>query len=241
MGRLRQFMPAFPVVFSMAAWVVSIWGNFMCDSVKYTPQPKPDLTKLPAGITLPDPLPDISLGLWGHKGLAFYQNIYGDVYVAKTCIGFSDEVGLDATWKTAQAFAVLAFVFGFVAMILNCVAPVSDLSGKNLKVLAAFYMLVTLFQGLVLLQLSSDLCDNSFGGVLYEDECDLSSGIKCTIAATVFYFCAGVACCLSPPKEDADDEAAVVESENVSNERKADEPEAVQPEEESHTKAEDEA
>lgn len=64
---------------------------------------------------------------------------------------------------------------------------------------------MTLCQGLTLIQLSSDLCKNEgqgLGGQLYEDECDWSEGIKVNISATVLYFGAALACCLTPPKAD---------------------------------------
>ena len=74
------WMPAFPAIFGLCAMFASIWSNFSCNSVKYEPNSDFDLNTiiplLPSGVTLgslPDPLPNIEVGLWGYKGLAAYQ------------------------------------------------------------------------------------------------------------------------------------------------------------------------
>lgn len=155
------------------------------------------------------------------------QNIYGDVYISTYCNSFPDNVNVDAKWKTAQAFSVMAFVFGFVAMFLSFTAPFSDLSGKNLKKLAVFYMFVVLCQGLTFLQLSSDVCSHQFEGLgVYKNDCDMSAGMKTNIAVVVLYFCAGLACCLVPPRED---DAFAVTSAPDAEERAAEEKEVLTP------------
>jgi len=171
------------------AWILTIWSNFVCQSIKFEPLQGNNL-------------PSLNFGIWNYKGTAAYQDYYGNVYAFKKCNSFPDSVNFDSKWKTAQAFSVIAFLLGFLSMFIACVAP-----PKMMKAAAAFYVLVGFFQGLTMIQLSSDFCENNefvAGMDLYQDSCEMDSGFKLNISATVFYFCAGLACCFVPTDDEAD-------------------------------------
>jgi len=222
------------VVFGLAAWIISLYSNIGCSSVKFVPQANADVSALEeaTGMTLPTPLPDVNLGLWSHKGLALYQDIYGNVYVANTCLYFdTNVVDIDAKWKTAQAFAIIAIFFGLFATILHCVMPVWEVARKRVRLMTFLWVFVTFCQGLTLLQLSSNMCKNPFGGMAYEDTCQAAPGIKTNIAAVVLYACAGICCLFIKTKEEEEDEGTNVVVDEPKPERVAPEDEDTHQEE----------
>lgn len=172
----------------------------MCNSVDFEPADRdfiPDRFKnATSGIQR---LPDINMGLWNHKGWLFYEDLNGNLWVSEGCISFSDQVDIDGEWKAARAFSIIAFVLGFCAWLGNCIAVGSEFVGKGIKLIGVLYMFVTLFQGLTLLQIPSDFCQDNpvlnLGAVpRYEEECVWNHGIKLNISAIVLYFCAGLIC-----------------------------------------------
>lgn len=154
------------------------------------------------------------MGLWNHKGWVYYYDYYGNLYLAESCLTFSDAVYRDTKWKTAMAFSIIAFVFGFAAIVMTCcMYGDENPMTKYVKMLGGFYVFVALCQGLTMLQLSSNFCqDNPLLTLtpretnVYNQECVWSTGIKLNISATVMYFCAGLACCGIPPNEGGGDE-----------------------------------
>jgi hypothetical protein len=118
-----------------------------------------------------------------------------------TCVSFPSGIDKDSYWNTTQAFAIVAAVIGGLACIGSCVLPCfDDQKPKLWKVIGLVFILCSLFQGLTLLFLSSDICkDNQVLALLpqavrslYPEECSLSSGTKMNISAVVFWFVAGV-------------------------------------------------
>jgi hypothetical protein len=154
----------------------------------------------------------------------YYITDGNDVYYTQTCNKYGDYVSRDSLWKTAQAFSIIATVFGGVACIASCVAPCVNRCVGN-KVLAFAFMFTALCQGLCLLFLQSDACDiadldPTFDGVSLG--CELSWGAICTITATVLWFVAGASMCFMSKKEskadDVDDDVGADEDKEKAEE-----------------------
>jgi len=176
------------------AWILTIWSNFVCQSVKFEPENSDGI------------VPTLRFGIWNYKGAAVYEDYDGNLYAASKCNAFPDSAEFDAKWKTAMAFSIVAFIMGFLGLFIPCVAP-----PKMLKAAGGYFMLLTLFQGLTMMQIASDFCNNnpivallglSQGG--YQSSCKMDSGFKLNITATVFYFCAGIAYCMLPADDEED-------------------------------------
>lgn len=163
-------------------------------------------------------LPTLSFGIWNYQGVAIYQDYYGSLYAFSKCNSFPDSVDFDSKWNTAKAFSVMAFLFGFLSLFLFCAVP-----PKMQKTASAFYMVVTLFQGLVMIQLSSDFCDNNeiVAGMagLYQETCKMDYGFKLGISSFVLYFRAGIAGCFIP-NDDEEDAPKEVDAPNAVEEGK---------------------
>jgi hypothetical protein len=178
----------------LTAWILTIWSNFVCKSIKFEP--------------VGGKLPTLRFGIWNYLGKAIYSDYYGNTWVADACHAFPGSVDLDAKWKTAQAFSIMAFVFGCVSICIVCMVP-----PKMMKVAAVYYLMVAFFQGLTMIQLASDFCDNNdvVSGItgannapLYKDSCEMDVGFQLNISATVLYFCAGIACLFILPEDTPD-------------------------------------
>jgi hypothetical protein len=144
----------------------------------------------------------------------------GTIYYASVCYGYDGSFSLDPYWKTAQAFAIIAAVFGGVACIASCMAPcVEGCVGS--KVLALTFMFTTLCQGLCFLFLKSDACDNVEAVNAELADVDISCGLgwggNCTIAATVLWFVAGACLCVVK-SEPGDDEEPAGEKDDAADE-----------------------
>jgi hypothetical protein len=134
------------------------------------------------------------------------------IYYYKSCYSYSDSISMDAYWKTAEAFSIIAAVFGGVASFVSCISSFAG-GCVGSKVLAFIFMFTALCQGLCFLFLKSDACQNNpivnqvpeLNGASLS--CDLSWGANCTIAATVFWFVAGALMCyLSHQESKGDDD-----------------------------------
>lgn len=192
----------------------------------------------------------MELGLWYY---AFYtwvlqqsgSGIGFSAYQYETCNSYEAWTQIDPTWKTAQAFAIITFIFGLFTLVLGCVSACAtncfrkDYGFATRGWQAPFYLFTAICQGLELLLLASNACDSKvligLGGrqtwnATFPDTCSLSTGANLCISALVFWFCAAVSSFVAhrfEQKEDAGegdvaDEAA----------KKAEEGEAFKAEEE---------
>ena len=146
-------------------------------------------------------IPDNLYAVWRYQGWSFVAQS-GGAYIFESCNYYPEGQEIDATWKTAQAFAIMSFIFGFFLMIGSCVfACAQDNTNVSTRGwLAPFYLLLTLFQGLSLLFMNSNAC-NSNVQVKYQTEttyaefpetCSLNTGANLIISATVLWFAAAV-------------------------------------------------
>jgi len=178
---------------------------------------------------------NMELGLWYYAfytwvvqpsgsgfGASFYQ--YG------SCVSYESYTQVDPTWKTAQAFAIITFLFGLFTLVSACVSScvTNCYSGDDGFMTtygwqAPLCLFTAICQGLVLLFLASNACNSKvligLGGrqtwnATFNESCSLSTGANLTISALVFWFCAAVSSFVAhrfEQKEDADDEAEVAD------------------------------
>lgn len=124
--------------------------------------------------------------------------------VLKGCGSYDENVVLDATWKAAQAFSIIASVVGAVVTTFVIFAACLSISQRTWKMMGFLLILTSLFQGLTLLFLNSNACGSNrslymgLAKLEFADGCNLASGAKMCIAATVLWFVSGVLVCVIP-------------------------------------------
>jgi hypothetical protein len=152
---------------------------------------------------------EVSYGMWRYKSFVLFQNNDGtEIYKVDTCTGYSDNVPMDAYWKTSRYFSIIAPVLGFLATVLMCVRPSLG------KALGGVFIVVTTCQGLVFLFFKSDACDAdanplfSVGDALEttQEECEMGSNAIMCIIAIILWFIAAIASFLCVPKSRDDDD-----------------------------------
>jgi hypothetical protein len=196
-------------IFVTAGWICGMYASGHCNFVER-------VIKFEDGVTLDsfcDSLEaseyDIRLcqTVLRNHGVGFYS-WYAKIPVDEhVCISYTlqtDEGWIspdfDTKFNSAAALAITANVLGaftwFTLMFSSC-CPVSQ---NRLKGMSFYMFLACLFQGLTLLIFRSDVCDKGFllsyfpnasEGVkdsIAEVSCELGTGSKLAIAATVFYF-----------------------------------------------------
>ena len=140
---------------------------------------------------------EVSFGLWRYQDFVLIQNVdTGDVWKVDTCAGYPDDVSIDAYWKSARAFSIIAPILGVLTAGLGCFKP--ELG----KLLGAVFILVTTCQGLVFLFFKSDVCDGTDNPVVdavispfIEEECELGPNGIMGIVATCLWFLVAIIFC----------------------------------------------
>lgn len=166
-------------------------------------------------------------GLWNYQ--TWTQLSYGSV-IFEGCHSIPEFVEVDPQWKAARAFSILALVMGVGIMmaelflICNKYKEVEDLRISPL--LGGGFLACSLFSGMSLLLLGSDLCKgnqlsdefmNLFPNIKMSiSGCVIATGAKCTISATILYFVAAAAA-LRAYKIGVDDEKNIKDSNTVAS------------------------
>lgn len=181
-----------PVFFAFAAAVLSLVGNTYCETVVFYPS-----AAYPS-------LPTLPFGVWLQKQIT-YGDINGELHVGERCLGYSSSTDIDSKWKSVRAFAVLAPVFGLIAMGMS-----KGGSGSSTSKIGGLVLLVaSLFQGLTMLILASNACDATKvignDASKYEQVCSFGWGIKLNIASCALFFTAGLLMMVGFKKHDASD------------------------------------
>lgn len=190
-----------PGIFGATAWILGMLGCVWCKFLKFQ-----QIDNTDAGT-------ELHFGIWYYQWWEPYENINNDTVILEKCNNYPSEMDIDSKWKSARAFSTMALIIGgcvtFWVFFIPC-----GLSSKHIKATGVLLMLCCLFQGLALLLLNSNACKNNAlvaeletqllkspdEGNVYKDECTLSKGANCTIAATVFWFLAAVVMCrINPP------------------------------------------
>lgn len=134
----------------------------------------------------------VHFGIWYRQSVELYNykvdSESGGYYKVSTCTGYREEINIDPSWKAARAFSILVLTLGGIALVLAlaicCCANKKYASNIN-RLNGGIYLLVTIFQGLTLIILSSKLCQNNNDDIRqmmgqdnaiysFQDECNLS-------------------------------------------------------------------
>lgn len=181
-------------IFACTAFILLWIGGIRCNFIKFT-----DTSGTSEPISM-------QFGIWYYQFWSVVTSADG-TFLFESCHGYPDYVELDATWKAARAFSVLTLIFGLVVFIVSLFSACAPNPDKPLTRgwMAPAYLLTAIFQGLMLLLLSSAACTNNvlvqnasaeyypMRGVTFPDTCSIATGAKLTISATVFWAAAGVA------------------------------------------------
>ncbi|KAL9188860.1 hypothetical protein ACHAXT_011350 [Thalassiosira profunda] len=214
--------------FCITAFFLMFIGALRCDFVKFT-----DTSDVFA-----DP-PSLQFGMWRWQSYTVATNFDG-TFIFESCVGYPEYQDVDATWKTAQAFSIMTFIMGFIVLIFSCVfACTIDAEAENVSKqmwVPVLYLVTGLFQGLSLLLLSSNACNDNLvvkradaeSLATFPDTCSLNTGANLIISATVFWFCAAFAAIGARKiegsmEDDGEEDAAKVEESAAVEASKAEE------------------
>lgn len=221
-----------PVILGWAALFLTMLGNVWCKFVSYTVT-----GGLPSNITSTE---EIHYGIF-LRGERFI-NSNGDM--KEGCSSYPDYQDYDSKWITSKAFSIIVGVAGafalFFGMWSTCLSP----SENAWRIIGPLFILLSLFQGLTLLVLGSNMCDGQSMnqrleqdyGLTFDDSCSLSMGANMCIASTTLWFVAGaIGCCVSklpspsedPAPKDAEGEADPEQDRSDEQEEDSDNEEAV--------------
>ena len=64
---------------------------------------------------------DMQLGLWYYTFISFLVST-GGTYAFESCNVYPETVTMDASWKAARAFSVIAFICGIIMLVAACVS-----------------------------------------------------------------------------------------------------------------------
>ncbi|KAL3790150.1 hypothetical protein HJC23_009587 [Cyclotella cryptica] len=169
----------------------------------------------------------LRFGIWFYQAWTVVASLGGSA-VFQGCWRYPDYVEFDSYMKSARAFSVMALIVGagfmFADFISACTS--SQTGGRRVaspSIQGVGYILASIFCALSLLILDSDIChDNNLVGQftslfpnvsMIATNCHISTGAKCAISASVFYFLAGASSCYVSKVEKS--EVAVTEAGGV--------------------------
>ena len=201
----RSVLSLLPAVFATAAFVLAWFGGIWCKFLSFTSLDDATGNGPPQPITL-------NFGIWYFQWYEVVDTAVQGTVILESCVAYPDSVAIDSKWKSARAFSTMALILGGVATFWSLLAGCLYPSKRTYRLGGMTYLLSCLFQGLSLLLLDSNAChDNDMLALLqqqmpeinllFPSSCSMAQGAKCTIAATVFWFVAGlVAMKVDPPR-----------------------------------------
>jgi hypothetical protein len=214
-------MPYFSGFIAICALTITLFGATYCNFLTFTSNETVTVQGVTDAVTL-------EYGIWWFRGWSSYATSEGEVYVFETCYKYPEVTVYDANWKSAKAFNTMAMIIGCIVAILTLAAGCVHHSKKMFQIFGMLYMVCCLFTGLSLLLLSSNACNNNLNVALFErafplldltfpDTCTMGVGAKTTISATVLWFVAAIAVCMSgpTPRSDGDNEDLAKEEQAV--------------------------
>ena len=177
--------------FAFTAVALSVGSVSWCEFVEF---------ELPGGATP-------AFGAWRYQSFALVT-VNGDLYKVDGCGSMPNDWDLDTKWMSSRVFGILAPLMGILAGLALL---------KSAKLSAILFFFTTMFQGLTLLLLKSDLCsvETNPAFASYQDalgdvsDCKIGRSAVVSIVGTAFFFLAGVLALMSgvsASKEDSDDE-----------------------------------
>lgn len=157
------------IILAILAVVASNFATWMCDFV--------DVPGVGA----------IGLFRGNDQAAGDYEDVFGGSSSSECVWWSSDTSDLDAAWRSARVFGILAWVCFVVGMILILALSCARLGRPKLLLVAMVFLMGGAFQLLTLLLLASDtVCGGPTG-------CDVSAGAGLAIGAAAVGF---VAACL---------------------------------------------
>mmetsp|Transcript_2890 Transcript_2890/g.6107 ORF Transcript_2890/g.6107 Transcript_2890/m.6107 type:complete len:214 (-) Transcript_2890:134-775(-) len=182
-------------VFGATAFLLTLVGSARCDFIKFTS----------VDGTFTD-----HFGVWRYGQWA-YLTTGEQAWLYEGCFPYADSVVIDSKWKAARAFDAMVLIGGLLFFMMSAF---SACLGKRTYtrpngIVGVCLLLLSLFSGLTLLILDSNLCKNNvlLGELfqfLFNDQCELSTGANCFISATVFWFAAAL-CSLSASRSKSEE------------------------------------
>ena len=187
-------MYALPGVFAFVAFLLG-FGGTSCSFLQFSSTSDAAVTDAnPTG----EPL-TIHFGFWYYQSWQISNST--NSIIEESCDHYPDSINIDKNWKAARIFSVITLTIGASLLLLNVIVGCLS-SKKNFYTPTGWgYLLCCVTQGFGLLLLDSNVCKNnaliqeleqSFPHIQFDDTCSMSRGAKCTIAATVLWFVAGV-------------------------------------------------
>lgn len=223
----RELASLIPAVFATAALFCSLLSSFLCKFVS--------IQEINSG-------KNIHTGIWLKSQIYVIQDtdtLQWELF--KGCGSYPSGIPYDALWKTAGAMTIIAVVIGAIATFALYFASCMSFSNGVWKAFGFLLISNTLFQGLTLLFLSSNACSDNRdyiqdieGRFELAGGCEMASGAKLAIAATVLWLVAGLLT-LKTPNPSPDDQFAhevvtkakvegkAADEENANNEESGDE------------------
>mmetsp|Transcript_14914 Transcript_14914/g.22698 ORF Transcript_14914/g.22698 Transcript_14914/m.22698 type:complete len:203 (+) Transcript_14914:112-720(+) len=189
-----------PAILALIGEFTCIAANYWCDFV---------------GINVANGSIDVKFGIWFLTQWELSETSAGEVVVYQTCVQYPDSVEFDSSWRSASVFSILAPVLGGICVIMAFIAICANMGHWTWKTLGACLIAVSVFQGLTLLFLRSNVCsagENVVVDVLRRrtgndftlSDCDLDWGGKTCIASVICFFMAGLVSMLIPPPQSED-------------------------------------
>ena len=123
------------------------------------------------------------LGLWSIE-----TYFYSGGYIYTECGSWSDNLNsylADGAWNSARGFAICADICIGIATIACIVMTCASVPTLVIKMTAGLFLIGFLFESLVFIAFSSDVCSSTFS-------CKFSSGAGTAIAALLFALIAAV-------------------------------------------------
>jgi hypothetical protein len=158
------------------AVALSVAASVWCEFVKF---------ELPGGA-------NPYMGPWRYQSFVTVID-GGNIYQVEKCKPYPDGIKLDSLWKMSRAATVIAPILGTVALLPTFFRKSPCMGG-------VFLLLASLFQGLTMLLLDSDLCMVSKSPIfqafpllsLFIDDCTMASGAIISVVAAALFFLAAI-------------------------------------------------
>lgn len=201
-----QGMSLLTSIFALTGFILNWFAVGTCDFVHLA---------LSYGNTAAPDAISLHFGIWSYQAWTVVSSLGGSV-VFQGCWRYPEYIKFDDAmqWSRAASSIALIITLGFAFVDFLSVCTVTGRKIASPMVQGIGYMTASIFMGLSLLILDSDVCESNdlseqfqavFPNVDFNQaNCSLARGAKCAISATVFYFLAGATSCYGSKVEKTD-------------------------------------
>jgi len=190
---LMGFIPAF---LGLIAGFLMYGANFWCETIAFP--------SVAGDINEDGDFGDVRMSIWYQQKTVIEQREFNDsIRVVDRCVALPGGVDYDAKWKTAKAFSIIGGVFGGLILFSAFLSPLFSI-GPAWKSQSCVFIFVAICQGLTLLFLDSNACNDNFVTGLFPEaypaQCSWYWGARASISSVVFWFVGGLSFfALAPP------------------------------------------